>query len=305
MILRFINSIILTLSLFQIFAAAQAVKEARHLFTTADAPWMLTLDGKNFHITDQQIKHDNKSAYFLMYNEKEKLTVSLFIEPAVKCKSSSECSEFVWKTGNPQWGELQNVVHSKIGDVSYFEFYRPTVQNQPVQMLDMYAQFVENGYWVDLHISKVLYKKEEHSLFENFVKSVKFVSKTAEASTDWDKSFKSAQKALEDWSLLWDSGKHKESYTALANFSKSKFDEKLWATHWTGARKPFGKLKWRKLINATLTTNMTDEGKNSGQALAEFNFHSSFENEEAVFEKFILILEKDGKWRVGGYYPND
>lgn len=50
----------------------------------------------------------------------------------------------------------------------------PSFQGQPIKQQHMYAQFVENGYWVDLHISKVLYKKEEHVLFEDLVKSVKF-----------------------------------------------------------------------------------------------------------------------------------
>jgi hypothetical protein len=68
-------------------------------------------------------------------------------------------------------------VQSEIGDVSFFEFYRPAVQGQPVKMLDMYAEFVRDGYWIDLHISKVLYKKSDHALFEDLVKSAAFEPK--------------------------------------------------------------------------------------------------------------------------------
>lgn len=130
---------------------------------------MVSLDGSHLEIREQEVKRDNQSGYFLLYNEKDNLTVSLFIEPAVKCKTSDECRDLVLKTGNPKWGKIEDVVKSKIGDFSYFEFFRPTVQNQPLQMLDMYAEYVADGYWVDLHISKVLYKKEDHLLFENLV----------------------------------------------------------------------------------------------------------------------------------------
>ncbi len=117
------------------------------------------------------------AGYFFITNDSTYLNASVWIEPVGKCKTSRECRDMVWKLGNPAWGEFQNPVLSEIGSVSYFEFYRPSVQGQPVKMLDMYAEFVKDGYWVDLHMSKVLYKKDDHSLFEDFVRSAVFESK--------------------------------------------------------------------------------------------------------------------------------
>jgi hypothetical protein len=281
-----------------VFTAAQAVSEDRIAFTTPDAPWMVSLDGKNFDFQNQQIKPDNKSGYFLMLNEKEGMTVSLFIEPAVKCKTSAECRDFVWKTGNPKWGKVQDVVQSKIGDVSYFEFFRPTVQGQPLEIFDMYAEFVEDGYWVDLHISKVQYKKEDHKLFENFVKAVRFISKTAKPMTDTDKAIEAARKALENWMPLWDSGKYKESYAELSPSTKKVFDEKTWSAERTAARKSFGNLKSRKTIQIQIIKSLPPIPESSG---AIFWYLSSYENQEKVFESFSVILGKDGTWRVANY----
>ncbi|HEY0461308.1 MAG TPA: DUF4019 domain-containing protein [Pyrinomonadaceae bacterium] len=288
--------------LFQVFAAAQTVVEDRVAFTTAEAPWMVILDGNNFVLQDLQVKPDNQSGYLLMHDKTGGMTVSMFIEPVVKCKTGDECREFVLKTGNPAWGKFQNLVQSKIGDFSYFEFFRPTVQNQPLQVLDMYAEYVENGYWVDLHISKILYKKEDHSLFENFVKSVRFVSKTGKPATDSDKAIEAARKVSEDWMLLWDGGKAEESYNALSAFSQKKIDKKTFSTYWTAARKSLGKLKSRNLISISLVKSLEGIPGNSG---AIFKYQSSFENREAVFETVSLILEKDGTWRVSGYLTND
>jgi hypothetical protein len=296
MIMRLISLAFAIVFLLSVIAAAQTVKEDRIAFTTPDAPWMVSLDGKNLELKNQQIKDDNKSGYFLLFNEEQGITVSLFIEPAVKCKTSAECRDFVWNSGNPKWGKLQDVVHSKIGDVSYFEFFRPMVQNLPLEMFDMYAQFVEDGYWVDLHISKVKYKKEDHLLFENLVKSVKFTSKNGELTTD--KSIETARTAAENWMLLWDSGKYKESYAELSSSTKKVFDEKTWSADRVTAHKSFGKLKSRKIIQIQLIKSLPYIPDSSG---AIFWYLSSYENQEKVFESFSVILGKDGTWRVANY----
>jgi len=40
----------------------------------------------------------------------------------------------------------------------------------------------QTTFWVDLHISKVLYKPEEHELFELLVKAIRFEPKEKKAS---------------------------------------------------------------------------------------------------------------------------
>ncbi len=302
MISRLLFTISILVLLFLSVATAQTSVEDRIAFTTSDAPWLVSLDSKNLDIQDQQVKRDNKSGYFLLSNEKEGLTVSLFIEPAVKCRTSAECRDFVLKAGNPAWGKMQDVMQSKIGEVNYFEFFRPTVQGQPLEMLDMYAEFVEDGYWVDLHLSKVQYKKPDHQLFENFVKAVRFVSKTAKSNTDSNKTVESARKALEDWMNLWDAGKYQDSYDNLSTYSKKAFDDKKWFAYWTTARKPFGKLKSRKILQFQLIKSLSGVPDRSG---AVFRYLSSFENQADIFETFSLILEKDGTWRVASYNTNE
>lgn len=298
MLTRSIFTTLVFIFLLPVLAAAQTVSEDRIAFTTPGAPWMVSLDGKNFDFQNQQIKPDNKSGYFLMLNETEGMTVSLFIEPVVKCKTSAECRDFVWNTGNPKWGKVQDVVQSKIGDVSYFEFFRPTVQGQPLEVFDMYAEFVEDGYWVDLHISKVQYKKADHKLFENFVKAVRFISKNAKPATDTDKAIEAARKMAENWMPLLDSGKYKESYAELSPSTKEVFDEKNWSAERTTARKSFGKLKSRKAIQIQFIKSVPYMEAQSG---AIFWYLSSYENQERIIESFSVILEKDGTWRVANY----
>ncbi len=159
---------------FSVFAQTTRTTSGQITFTTPGAPWNVLFDAKNFTLAEQKVKSDGRSGYFLMNNDVEHYTVSLWIEPVDKCSDSKACRDHVLSLGNPRWGKFEKLVKSEIGEISYFEFYRPVVDNQPVKMLDMYAEFVKEGFWIDLHITKVLYTEKDHALFENFVRSAKF-----------------------------------------------------------------------------------------------------------------------------------
>jgi hypothetical protein len=171
-------SVVIAALLFsQTIACAESIQEKRLSFTYPNVPWVLTLPADDFEIAQRRMKQDGNGAYFYIVDEKHGLNVSMFIEPAAKCKDSKSCSEMVWKAGNPAWVNHQNVAHSQIGDISIFEFMIPSVQDMPISQQNMYAQFVVDGFWVDMHITKVLYKPEERKLFERIIKSVKFEPK--------------------------------------------------------------------------------------------------------------------------------
>jgi hypothetical protein len=158
-------------------ATSKTSGEERIGFTVRAAPWTLTLPKGDFVVESRQLKPDGRAGYFSMNDEKNMITVSFFIEPAKDCKDSKSCRDMVWRLGNPSWENPQKVVQSEIGDVSYFEFFMPSFQGTPVRQQNMYAEFVQDGFWVDMHISKVLYQPEEHELFERIIKSVKFEPK--------------------------------------------------------------------------------------------------------------------------------
>ena len=156
---------------------AEALDDKRIRVTVPAAPWTLTLPSDSLAIERQQVKPDGRYGYFLMNDKKNYMSISLFIEPAEKCQDSKSCRDMIWKLGNPSWENPQNIVLSEIGDVYFFEFFMPSFRGQSVQQQHMYAQFVADGFWVDMHMSKVLYKPEEHKLFERIIKSVTFEPK--------------------------------------------------------------------------------------------------------------------------------
>lgn len=175
---RMLAAFFILSALCQPTAASKTFDEGRLEFTVPAAPWTLTLPKGGIVVTQRQFKPDGRSGYFLMSDEKNLMMISFFIEPVKNCKDSKECRDMIWKLGNPSWENPEKVVQAEIGDVSYFEFFMPSFRGVPIKQQHMYAQFVKEGFWVDMHISKVLYKPEQHELFERLVKSVRFEPKS-------------------------------------------------------------------------------------------------------------------------------
>ncbi len=268
--------------------------------TTIKAPWSMRILGNDLDITNVKVKPDEQSAYFMMTSESTKLNVSVYIEPVNKCKSSEECRDYVLGLGNPAWGKYQDLAKGKIGDFSYFEFYRPEVKGRPLKMLDMYAQYVSDGYWIDLHISKVLYKKEDHALFEKVINSISFIEKSAARTTGFDTEITDGQKTASSWLGLWDTMKCRESYRVLSPITRSENTEKSWTDYCVDVNKTLGTVRSRKLIASAFTASLPGKTERPVAVLA---FHSNFQERPSVVEIMGLILEKNGNWVVTNYLP--
>jgi len=142
------------------------------------------ISGAALVLNRQEIKPDGSRGYFMLVDEKAEMFASLFIEPVNKCKTSKECRDMVWKLGNPAWQKPQNVKLSEIGEISILELLVPEYQGRPIRQQNVYAEFVAEGYWVDLHLSKALYQDHDRGLFERMVKSVRFEPKEGDVADD-------------------------------------------------------------------------------------------------------------------------
>lgn len=268
--------------------------------TTIKAPWTMRILGKDLDLTKVQAKPDERSAYFMMVSESSKLNVSVFIEPVDKCKSSEECRELVLGGGNPAWGKYQDLAKSRLKDFSYFEFYRPEVQGKPLKVLDMYAEYVDQGYWIDLHISKTLYTKADHALFENVINAISFVTKGGKADTPYDAEVAGGKAVATPWLSLWNGQKCSESYKPLSPISKQDMPETSWVEYCTTVNGTLGELSSRKLIATAFTSSLPTKTDRPVGILA---YQSDYANRKAVIEIIGLLLDKDGRWIMTNYIP--
>jgi len=114
-----------------------------------------------------------------------------------------------------------------------------------------------------------------------------------------DESMKPAQNAAQAWLALTDSGQYEPSWDRAAEFFKASVPKASWASAMSTARSPLGALKSRKLKSATFTRNVP--GAPAGEYVV-IQYDTQFVNKGSAIETITPMHEKDGSWKVCGYY---
>jgi hypothetical protein len=105
--------------------------------------------------------------------------------------------------------------------------------------------------------------------------------------------------AAEAWLKLVDEGKYADSWDAAAEYLKNAVGKESFVKALDGARKPLGAVTERKLKSKEYRTSLP--GAPDGQYVV-IQYETSFENKKSAIETVTPMLDKDGKWRVSGYY---
>jgi len=108
-----------------------------------------------------------------------------------------------------------------------------------------------------------------------------------------------AQQSADAWLALVDSGKYAESWQEAAQYFKNAVTKDQWQSAMQSTREPLGKMLSRKLRSATFRTTLP--GAPDGQYVV-IQYDSSFEHKQSAVETVTPTLDKDGTWRVSGYY---
>jgi hypothetical protein len=110
---------------------------------------------------------------------------------------------------------------------------------------------------------------------------------------------KAAAVSAEKWLVLVDDGKYEQSWKEAAVYFRGAVTATNWVTSLNGVRKPLGKLVSRK-PGSTLEANSLPGAPDGKYVVLQFD--TSFENKKAAAETVTCVLEKDGKWKVAGYF---
>jgi hypothetical protein len=119
------------------------------------------------------------------------------------------------------------------------------------------------------------------------------------APADDSDAIAKAQVASKSWLALTDSAKYGQSWDDAASFFKGAVAKADWEKAIRGVRSPLGAVKTRKVTSATFTR--TRPGAPDGEYVV-IQFESQFENKAAAVETVTPMRDKDGTWRVSGYF---
>ena len=110
---------------------------------------------------------------------------------------------------------------------------------------------------------------------------------------------KAAVASAEKWLAAVDKGKYVDSWQEAAVYFKNAVTKEQWEQSMLSFRKPLGRLVSRKVQSTLYRTSLP--GAPDGEYVV-ITFETVFENKASAVETVTPMLEKDGKWRVSGYF---
>lgn len=110
---------------------------------------------------------------------------------------------------------------------------------------------------------------------------------------------KEATTAAEKWLALVDSGQYAESWRKAGAYFRNAVTEASWEQALRAVRTPLGRVVARKLKTVTYETALP--GAPDGEYVV-IRFETSFQNKRSSVETVTPMLDKDGRWRVSGYF---
>jgi len=124
-----------------------------------------------------------------------------------------------------------------------------------------------------------------------------FVTTTARAADQ--AAVDEATKAADRWLKLVDAGDYKQSWNTACSLFRNAVTADQWAQQVGSVRKQVGALVSRKLKSAQYATSLP--GAPSGKYVV-IQYDSVFQNKSDAVETVTPMLDKDGQWRVSGYF---
>ncbi len=120
-----------------------------------------------------------------------------------------------------------------------------------------------------------------------------------ETETKLDSTIQNAIKVANLWLTLVDNGKYEESWEHTASIFKSAVTKEKWKQALNTLLPPFGKLNNREVVS---TKYLTSVPSGPDGEYVVITYKAKFETKGKAIETITPMKDKDGVWRVSGYF---
>ncbi len=138
--------------------------------------WVVRFPAQGYTLSLQRHRQDGRGDYYMFTNATTGLNVSFYIEPAEECATAEACRESYWRTRDPSMANAQGVRRFERNGFALLEFhveYRmPEIQGGTVAQGHVSGHLVRDGYWVDMHLSRMPYTPSDRQTFLDFVDAI-------------------------------------------------------------------------------------------------------------------------------------
>lgn len=122
---------------------------------------------------------------------------------------------------------------------------------------------------------------------------------TTTPSAQGTSDLQAGRTAADAWLARLDTADFTGTWRDAAPPFQAAVDAAKWTASMGEARAPFGKMLSRKLIVSRFSTTMP--GAPEGRYVF-LQYLTDFENKKGAIETVVPMLDKDGRWKISGYY---
>lgn len=108
-----------------------------------------------------------------------------------------------------------------------------------------------------------------------------------------------AQVSSNEWLNKFDAGDYAGTWESAATIFKAALSSEVWQQTSTAVRTPLGAVETRNVFSKVETKTLP--GVPDGDYVV-MQFNTVFENKAQAVETVVVALDKDGTWRVAGYF---
>lgn len=147
--------------------------------------WGLEITAQGFVIQEAKIAPSGRAARLLAANEATGMILSAFLEPAATVGGPRECRDYYWnRMKDSPFNKEQIKMYESVG-LSVVEYVIPEFRGVRVNQKNIYAYLVEDGYWIEVHISKNMSNNEREDQFLAVLKSIRINKSIVHSSQDY------------------------------------------------------------------------------------------------------------------------
>ncbi len=144
--------------------------------------WSLELQAPGYVLKRNEIQPDGRR-YFLAENEKTHMIASVFLENMKGSVAPGECQRSLKdkekRNASLTLNGLKGVAYRESEGMEILEFSMPEVNGVPANQKNIFACLIKDEVFVDLHLSKILFKAADQPGMDALLQSFHFAAKEA------------------------------------------------------------------------------------------------------------------------------
>ena len=135
-------------------ADVQEIGTELRFFSPATS-WKVSIPKEDWAISQEKRRPDGTGFYYMLSSKSRLLQFSIFLDKTNQCSSSEDCRALFWRNPGPMYKDPKEVKQYEKNGFQVIQFYLDGAGGFPVKQANLSAHMYKDGYWLDVHISKV------------------------------------------------------------------------------------------------------------------------------------------------------